>query len=131
LAVSLEHLSTTTDNAKAQVLAETLDEATGLLLDNRKSPSRKVNELDNRGSHFYLAKYWAAALAKQNKDTALKAKFENIAKELSNNESAIINELNAAQGQAVDVGGYYQPVFDLASKAMRPSQTLNSIINAL
>ncbi len=131
LAVSLEHLGTTTNNLKAQVLGETLDEATGLLLDNRKSPSRKVNELDNRGSHFYLAMYWANALANQNKDSSLKVKFEEIAKALNANETVIINELNAAQGKAVDVGGYFQPVFELAAKAMRPSSTFNSIIDKL
>jgi len=131
LAVSLEHLSTTTNNTTAQILGETLDEATGLLLENRKSPSRKVNELDNRGSHFYLAMYWANALVNQNKDTELKAKFDGIAKELSANESTIIDELNAAQGKAVDVGGYFQPQFKLASKAMRPSATFNAIIDKL
>jgi len=131
LAVSLEHLSTTTNNTTAQILGETLDEATGLLLENRKSPSRKVNELDNRGSHFYLAMYWANALVNQNKDAELKAKFEGIAKELSANESTIIDELNAAQGKAVDVGGYFQPQFKLASKAMRPSATFNAIIDKL
>jgi len=131
LAVSLEHLGTTTNNSKAQILGETLDEATGLLLDNRKSPSRKVNELDNRGSHFYLAMYWANALANQNKDTELRGQFEVIAKELSANEAKVVDELNAAQGKAVDVGGYFQPVFELAAKAMRPSATLNAIIDKL
>ncbi|MBS2211389.1 NADP-dependent isocitrate dehydrogenase [Carboxylicivirga mesophila] len=131
LAVSLEHLSNTSDNTKAKVLAETLDEATGLLLDNRKSPSRKVNELDNRGSHFYLAMYWAQALAAQDKDAELKEQFTALAKALTENESVIVDELNAAQGQAMDVGGYYAPVFELAAKAMRPSTTFNSIIEKL
>ncbi|MBS2097417.1 NADP-dependent isocitrate dehydrogenase [Carboxylicivirga linearis] len=131
LAVSLEHLSKVNDNAKSQILAETLDEATGKVLDNRKSPSRKVNELDNRGSHFYLAMYWAEALANQTKDEELKKSFESIAKELAANESKIVEELNSVQGQSMDIGGYYQPVFDLASKAMRPSETFNSILAKL
>ncbi len=131
LAVSLEHLSNTSDNPKAKILAETLDEATGQLLDNRKSPSRKVNELDNRGSHFYLAMYWAQALAAQSKDAELKKVFEPIAKELAANEAVIVDELNAAQGKAMDVGGYYAPVFEFATKAMRPSKTFNEIIEKL
>jgi len=131
LAVSLEHLSKVNDNAKAQILAETLDEATGRVLDNRKSPSRKVNELDNRGSHFYLAMYWAEALANQTKDEELKNSFESIAKELVANESKIVEELNSVQGQSMDIGGYYQPMFELASKAMRPSETFNSILAKL
>ncbi len=128
LAVSLEHYSGFTGNAKAQVLAETLDIATGKFLENGKSPSRKVNELDNRGSHFYLAMYWAEALAAQSKDAELQAAFAPIAKELQENESKIVEELNAAQGSPVDVGGYFQPDADLAAKAMRPSQTLNTIL---
>jgi len=131
LAVSLEHLSNVNGNAKAKVLAETLDIATEKLLENRKSPSRKVNELDNRGSHFYLATYWAEALANQTKDAALKAEFENVAKELAANETKIVTELNDAQGSAMDIAGYFQPKFELASKAMRPSETLNKIIDAI
>ncbi|MBK3519655.1 NADP-dependent isocitrate dehydrogenase [Carboxylicivirga marina] len=131
LAVSLEHLSNNSNNPKAKILGETLDEATGKLLDERKSPSRKVNELDNRGSHFYLAMYWAQALAKQGKDESLKQAFTPIAKAMEDNETKIVNELNAAQGESVDVGGYYAPVFELVSKAMRPSETLNSIIDKL
>ncbi|WP_430816627.1 NADP-dependent isocitrate dehydrogenase [Carboxylicivirga sp. RSCT41] len=131
LAVSLEHLSVNSNNPKAKVLGETLDEATGMLLDNRKSPSRKVNELDNRGSHFYLAMYWAQALANQDKDAELKAIFTPVAKAMADNENTIVDELNAAQGAAVNVGGYYAPVFELASKAMRPSATLNAIIEKL
>jgi isocitrate dehydrogenase len=131
LAVSLEHLSNNTDNRKAKVLGETLDEATGILLDNRKSPSRKVNELDNRGSHFYLAMYWAQALASQDKDIDLKNVFAAVAKEMAANEAKIVEELNSAQGEAMDVGGYYAPVFELASNAMRPSATLNAIIDKI
>ncbi|MCU4173456.1 NADP-dependent isocitrate dehydrogenase [Carboxylicivirga sp. N1Y90] len=131
LAVSLEHLSNANGNAKAQIIAETLDEATGKVLDERKSPSRKVNELDNRGSHFYLALYWAEALAKQTKDVDLKAVFANVYNELAANEATIVDELNAAQGKAVDVGGYFQPVNELASKAMRPSATFNAILDKL
>lgn len=128
LAVSLEHLSVTFNNAKALVLAKTLDAATGLFLENNKSPSRKVNELDNRGSHFYLALYWAQALAKQTDDLELQANFIGIAKELTDKEAAIIAELNAAQGSPVDLGGYYKPVEELVSKAMRPSAILNATL---
>ncbi|MDA0194385.1 MAG: NADP-dependent isocitrate dehydrogenase [Bacteroidetes bacterium] len=130
LAASLEHLSNITQNEKASVLAETLDSATGKFLENRKSPSRKVNELDNRGSHFYLALYWAQELAGQTKDSVMQARFAKIAAELASNENIIIEELNAAQGKPVDIGGYYQPDSSLASNAMRPSKTLNTIINA-
>ncbi|QNL52329.1 NADP-dependent isocitrate dehydrogenase [Olivibacter sp. SDN3] len=128
LAVSLEHLGTNYDNPKALVLAETLDQATGQLLENQKSPSRKVNELDNRGSHFYLALYWAERLAAQDKDTDLKTQFASIAQQLATNEQKIIDELNAAQGSKVDIGGYYFPDDSLANKAMRPSITLNEIL---
>lgn len=128
LAASLEHLSTATGNTRAKVLADTLDKATADFLDNNKSPSRKVGELDNRGSHFYLAMYWAQALAAQDEDTAMKEKFADIATELSSNEEAIVNELNSAQGVAMDIGGYYQPNAKLASEAMRPSATLNAIL---
>ncbi|SDH05041.1 isocitrate dehydrogenase [Vibrio xiamenensis] len=128
LAASLEHLSDVTGNAKAKVLAETLDKATGLFLDNNKSPSRKVGELDNRGSHFYLALYWAEALAEQTQDSALAEEFAPIAKVMSDNEAKIVAELNGAQGVAGDLGGYYLPEFDKASALMRPSATLNSII---
>ncbi len=131
LAVSLEHLSTTYNNPKAQVLADTLDQATGLFLDNDKSPSRKVNELDNRGSHFYLALYWAKALAKQDQDAGLKAKFSALAKTLEDNELTIVQELNDAQGNAIDIDGYFFPASDLAEKAMRPSATLNAAIDSL
>ncbi|MEL6537724.1 MAG: NADP-dependent isocitrate dehydrogenase [Bacteroidota bacterium] len=131
LAVSLEHLANLTSNSKAQVLADTLDEATGKVLDHGKSPLRKVNQLDNRGSHFYLAMYWAQALAGQDKDGDLKAAFAGIAQELTANEEKIVEELNAVQGQPTDVGGYFHPNDDLASKAMRPSGTFNDILAKL
>ena len=131
LAVSLEHLAENYDVPKAMVLAETLDEATDKFLDNRKSPSRKVNELDNRGSHYYLATYWAQALASQDKDKELKEQFAPIAIKLEENETSIINELNGAQGDPVNIGGYYHFDEDLTEKAMRPSATLNAIIEAI
>jgi len=131
LAVSLEHLSTVSNNAPAKVLSEALDEATEKLLDSGKSPSRKVNELDNRGSHFYLAMYWAEALAAQSDDEGLKAKFEPIAKTLGENEAKIVDELNSVQGQAMDIGGYYLPNSEAAAKAMRPSETFNGILATL
>ena len=129
LAVSLEHVATVNNNKKAQILADTLDDATGKLLDNDKSPSRKAGELDNRGSHFYIAMYWAQALANQTKDAELKAEFEPIAKQLSENESVIVTELNNIQGKPVNIGGYYEPNEALANQAMRPSKTFNNIIN--
>ena len=129
LAVSLEHLSEFADNPKAQILADTLDEATVKFLENRKSPSRKVNELDNRGSHFYLAMYWAQGLASQDKDADLKTEFASLAETMQANEDKIIKELNAAQGAPVNIDGYYYPDYDKVSKAMRPSETLNAILN--
>ncbi|WKD84694.1 Isocitrate dehydrogenase [NADP] [Polaribacter huanghezhanensis] len=129
LAVSLEHLGQTNDNEEALVLAETLDDATDTFLDNKKSPSRKVGELDNRGSHFYLATYWAEALANQNKNSTLKNRFTAIANELKINENTIISELNAAQGSALNIDGYYYPNEELTSKEMRPSATLNTILS--
>ena len=131
LAVSLEHLGNTNDNSKALVLAETLDDATDTFLENDKSPSRKVGELDNRGSHFYLALYWAQGIANQDKNAELKAQFTPIAKALSNNEEKIISELNEIQGQAVNIGAYYQPNEAIASEAMRPSTTLNTILQSV
>ena len=131
LAASLEHLSVTTGNAKAQILADTLDKATGQFLANNKSPSRKVGELDNRGSHFYLAMYWAQALAEQTEDTELKANFSGVAHAFAKQETKIVDELNSAQGKALDLGGYYFADVELASKAMRPSETLNTILSAL
>ncbi|WP_341199608.1 NADP-dependent isocitrate dehydrogenase [Croceibacter atlanticus] len=129
LAVSLEHLSEFADNPKAQILADTLDEATVKFLENRKSPSRKVNELDNRGSHFYLAMYWAQGLASQDKDADLKTEFASLAETMQANEDKIIKELNAAQGAPVNIDGYYYPDYEKVSKAMRPSETLNAILN--
>ena len=131
LAASLEHLSNVTGNAKAQVLADTLDQATAKFLQENKSPSRKVNELDNRGSHFYLAMYWAQALAAQSADAELQATFAPIASGLTDNEQAIVFELNDAQGPAMDINGYYFANTELASKAMRPSATLNGILAQL
>ncbi|MDC5703741.1 NADP-dependent isocitrate dehydrogenase [Vibrio europaeus] len=129
LAASLEHLSTVTGNAKAQILADALDKATGDFLDNNKSPSRRVGELDNRGSHYYLATYWAQALAAQTTDADLAAEFAPIAQALSSNEEKIVAELNGAQGVAGELGGYYAPEFDKAAPLMRPSATLNGVIN--
>lgn len=128
LAVSLEHVGQTQGNAKALVLAEALDAATEKFLENDKSPARKVGQLDNRGSHFYLALYWAEALASQDKDAELKARFTPIAEKLKANESTINEELIGAQGKPQDIGGYYFPDDKLAAKAMRPSSTLNAII---
>jgi len=128
LAVSLEHLGETNNNAKALVIAEALDLATIKFLDNKKSPSRKVNELDNRGSHFYLALYWAQELAEQTQDIELQKEFTEIAEQLASNEITIIDELNNAQGSAVDMGGYYWPNVEKVANAMRPSKTLNKII---
>ncbi|EKO3440883.1 NADP-dependent isocitrate dehydrogenase [Vibrio fluvialis] len=129
LAASLEHLSVVTGNAKAQVLADALDKATGKFLDTNKSPSRKVGELDNRGSHFYLAMYWAEALAEQTADADLATEFAPIAQQLKDNEEKIVAELNGAQGVAGDLGGYYLPEFEKAAPLMRPSATLNHIVD--
>ena len=131
LAVSLEHLGNTSQNDEALVLAETLDNATAKFLENAKSPSRKVNELDNRGSHFYLTMYWAQELAQQSANLKLKGAFEKVAEQLSGNEQEIINQLNNAQGSPVEIGGYYHPDDQLASKAMRPSILFNDIIESL
>ncbi|ALO41993.1 NADP-dependent isocitrate dehydrogenase [Pseudoalteromonas phenolica] len=131
LAASLEHLSQVNGNAKAQVLADTLDAATGKFLDENKSPSRKVNELDNRGSHFYLSLYWAQALAAQSDDAELQALFAPIAEELTAQEQTIVEELNVAQGVSKDVGGYFQPNDELAFAAMRPSETFNAVLAKL
>lgn len=129
LAVSLDHYADFTNNGKARVLSEALDEATEKLLQNKKGPSRKVNELDNRGSHFYIALYWAEALANQNKNADLKYEFTGIFKNLQAKETDILEELNTIQGHSVDIAGYYYPDEVLTSNAMRPSQTLNSILN--
>jgi isocitrate dehydrogenase len=128
LAVSLEHLGNSNNNSKALILAETLDNATDKFLENNKSPSRKVGELDNRGSHFYLAMYWAEGLANQDKDSELKAEFTKVANELKSNEAKIISELNKAQGDSINTGGYYLPTESLADAAMRSNITLNSIL---
>jgi isocitrate dehydrogenase len=128
LAASLEHLGQVNKNAKALVLAKALDQATGKFLDTDKSPARKVGGLDNRGSHFYLALYWAQALAEQTEDAALQAHFAGPAQALAENEAAIVAELKAAQGKAVDIGGYYHPDTSKTSRAMRPSKTLNQVL---
>ncbi len=131
LAVSLEHLGATYNNPKAILLSETLDDATEKLLENRKGPSRKVNELDNRGSHYYLALYWAEALATQDKDATLSDRFASIAEQLKNSEDKIIQELNDAQGDPVNIDGYYMPNTDLVNAEMRASDTLNAILSAI
>jgi isocitrate dehydrogenase, NADP-dependent, monomeric type len=131
LAASLEHLSQVTGNKKAQVLANALDTATAKFLDNDKSPSRKVGGIDNRGSHFYLAMYWAQALAEQNDDTELKARFSKIAEAMTGQEQAIVAELIGVQGRPISIGGYYRPDAELTSKAMRPSAILNGIISSI
>ncbi|NMP32401.1 NADP-dependent isocitrate dehydrogenase [Thalassotalea sp. M1531] len=131
LAASLEHLANFANNPKAQVLADTLDAATAKFLQENKSPSRKVNELDNRGSHFYLSMYWAEALASQDKDAELAQAFGPVAQALTKQEEKIVAELNDAQGVSMDIGGYYFPEQEAAAKAMRPSETLNTILATL
>ncbi|MDP4610086.1 MAG: NADP-dependent isocitrate dehydrogenase, partial [Opitutales bacterium] len=131
LGVSLEHLAAVFKNEKAQTLADTLDVANTKFLSENKSPSRKVNELDNRGSHFYLALYWAQALAAQDTDADLKARFTPLAEALTANEAKIVEELNAVQGVAMDIGGYYRPDEAKTIAAMRPSATFNAALAAL
>jgi isocitrate dehydrogenase len=131
LAVSIEDLGTKTGNPKALVVAEALDRANGKILDNDKSPQRKIGELDNRGSHFYLAMYWARALADQSKDAELRARFGRVATELEDNEAKIVAELNGVQGKPVQIGGYYHPDPAQTARAMRPSATLNAIIDGI
>ena len=131
LVPSFEHIANTYSNDKASVFARTLDEAIGMFLENEKSPSRKVNELDTRGSHYYLAMYWAKSLASQNDDNDIKERFVSVAAELAENEAAIIEELTAAQGESMNIGGYYHPDPEMAAKALRPSPTLNAIIDSL
>ncbi|EHQ08675.1 NADP-dependent isocitrate dehydrogenase [Leptonema illini] len=131
LVASIEHLAANFKNQKAAVLAECLDQAVGAFLENERSPSRKVGELDNRGSNFYIGLYWAEALAAQSKDADLKNRFAPVAKALKENEAKIVGELNTAQGKPVDIGGYYQPDDKKAFAALRPSATLNGIIDAL
>jgi isocitrate dehydrogenase len=131
LSASLEHLAVHSDNSKAQVLADTLDRATGEFLLNNKSPSRKVKEIDNRGSHFYLTMYWANQIVNQTADAELASKFGELAKQLADNEAAILNELNEAQGNQVDLDGYYLPDTDKSALAMRPSETFNRILTLI
>nr|WP_163502434.1 NADP-dependent isocitrate dehydrogenase [Halomonas socia] len=131
LAASLEHLGNAFGNVRATLLAKALDSANGKFLDSNKSPSRKVGELDNRGSHFYLAMFWAEALAAQDEDAELKALFARLAESLKSNEAAILNELNGVQGKPVDIRGYYHPDHDLTREAMRPSRTLNEALNVV
>jgi isocitrate dehydrogenase len=131
LVPSLELIADTTGNRKAEVLAETLDEAIALYLENGRLPSRKVHEIDNRGSTFYLALYWAQALAAQTKDSEMQERFAGLALKLEENEATITDELVSAQGRPVDVGGYYLPDDAMAEEAMRPSQTFNAIIDGL
>ncbi len=131
LVASFEHLAQVSKNDRVQFLADTLDEAIGQHLEHNRAPSRRVKELDTRGSHFYLALYWAEALAKQTKDAELQARFTPVAQEMAANEEKIVQELNDAQGQPVDIGGYYHPSEEMTAKAMRPSATLNAIIDAL
>ncbi len=131
LAASLEHIGSTFQDDRAMLLAETLDQAIGKFLENNKSPARKVGEIDNRRSHSYLARYWADALAAQSKDGALRSRFVAVAKQLRENEQKINGEVLAAQGKPVDMGGYYHPDPVKTGKAMRPSPTLNAIIDAL
>jgi isocitrate dehydrogenase len=128
IAVSIEDLGRKTGNRRAMILADALDSANGKILENNKSPQRKVGELDNRGSHFYLALYWAQALAAQTGDPALRERFAPVAAQLQENEAKIVAELNGVQGRPVDIGGYYRPDPALTSQAMRPSATLNGIL---
>jgi isocitrate dehydrogenase len=131
LAASLEHLAERHHSKAARVLARTLDQANGLVLDNDRSPARRIGGLDNRGSHFYLALYWAQALAAQDEDAVLKAKFAPLARTLAQNEAKIVAELNGAQGKQVDIGGYYHADARKADSAMRPSATLNAALAML
>ena len=124
-------MANTTDNARAQVLADTLDRATGTFLLEDKSPKRKVGELDNRGSHYYLALYWAQELAKQSDDAELAGSFASVAEALGSNEQAIVSELLEVQGQPADIGGYYRPDSEKAAAVMRPSATLNKVVASL
>ncbi len=131
LAASFEHLAQSTDNARAQVLADTLDKATGTFLNEDKSPTRKLGGIDNRGSHFYLALYWAEELAQQSEDAELAADFKALAERLRGNEEEIVSELNAVQGSPADIGGYYKPDADKVIPIMRPSTTFNEAIDSL
>ncbi|MFT5048047.1 MAG: isocitrate dehydrogenase [Porticoccaceae bacterium] len=130
IAVSIEEMGIKHDNSKAKILATTLDAATGRLLDNNKSPSRKVGQLDNRGSHFYLCMYWADELVKQSDDAELSKHFKPLLKQLSEQEAVIVEELASVQGKPVDIGGYYFADPELCKKIMRPSETFNAILKA-
>ena len=131
LVASFEHVGEVFKNDKARLLAETLDQAIGQHMEHDRAPSRRVNELDTRGSHFYLALYWAQALASQTNDLDLQARFKPVAEQMAANEEKIVQELNDAQGQPVDIGGYYHPNQEMAARAMRPSGTLNAIVDTL
>ena len=131
LQASLEHLAQTQNNPKAQILADALDEANAKFLAEDKSPGRKLGTIDNRGSHFYLATYWAEALANQTKDAEIAAKFAPVAKALTENENKINEELIGSQGKAQEIDGYYRPDFAKTDAAMRPSATLNAIVNGI
>jgi isocitrate dehydrogenase len=131
LSESFGHLGESTGNKRAQILADTLDRATGTFLNENKSPSRKVNEIDNRGSHFYLALYWADELAKQDDDTELAAAFSKLAETLREQEATISEELLAVQGSPADIGGYYRPDTEKATAVMRPSKTFNEVLASL
>ena len=131
LVPSLEQYAEATGNAKAKVLADALDRATGMFLDENRSPGRKLGTIDNRGSHFYLALYWAEELAKQNEDADLAAAFAPFAEKLRASEQAIVDELLAVQGQPADIGGYYRPDDEKASAVMRPSTTFNEVLASL
>ncbi len=131
LAASLEHHADRTGNGKARVLADTLDRATGTFLENDRSPGRKLGTIDNRGSHFYLAQYWAQQLAAQSEDAQLAEVFAPIAEQLTSREGQIVEELIAVQGSPVEIGGYYLPSAELVAAAMRPSATLNGIIGSI
>jgi isocitrate dehydrogenase len=131
LGASMEHLASVFENEQAAVLAEALDQAIGKFLENNKSPARKLGGIDNRGSHFYLALYWAEALASQSKDRELQSRFAGVAKQLIDSEDTINAELIGAQGNPVDMGGYYLPDLGKTSAAMRPSPTLNAIVDSI
>jgi isocitrate dehydrogenase len=131
LGASLEHLARAQDNPRAKLLADALDEAIGRFLENNKSPARKVGEIDNRGSHFYLAMYWARALGEQRDDAGLASAFDRLADMLEADEDAIVGELNGVQGQPVDLGGYYRPDMDKVGSAMRPSARFNAALQTL
>jgi isocitrate dehydrogenase len=131
LVPSFEHIYNTSNNEKALIFAQTLDRAIGRFLENEKSPSRKVHELDTRGSHFYLALYWAQTLAEQDRDSALQARFAEVAQKLGENKEKIVGELNDAQGEHSDIGGYYRPDHVKVVQAMRPSSTFNAIVDGI